>query len=143
TVEPGVDAIPAHLARSDVSGGHGLKMRIGGAQPTQNAFLMDGQDVSDYSGQTPGSVAMTNLGIDAIREFTITTNNYSTEYGLVAGGVMNVVTKSGTNTFHGSVFEYLRNSAFDAKNYFDPGSNPIPPFKRNQFGGILGGPIKK
>src|SRR5213593_3892488 len=143
TLQPGVYAIPEHLSRNDVSGGHGLKMSIGGAQPTQNSFLMDGQDVSDYSGQTPGSVAMTNLGIDAIREFTITTNNYSTEYGLVAGGVMNVVTNSGTNAFHGSGFEFLRNSALDAKNYFDLANRPIPAFKRNQFGGVVGGPIKK
>ena len=143
TLQPGVYAIPEHLSRNDVSGGHGLKMSIGGAQPTQNSFLMDGQDVSDYSGQTPGSVAMTNLGIDAIREFTITTNNYSTEYGLVTGGVMNVVTNSGTNALHGSGFEFLRNSALDAKNYFDPASQKIPAFKRNQFGGVIGGPIKK
>src|SRR5438132_3057996 len=140
---PGVIPIIEHLSRNDVSGGHGLKMSIGGAQSTQNSFLMDGQDVSDYSGQTPGSVAMTNLGIDSIREFTITTNNYSTEYGLVTGGVMNVVTNSGTNAFHGSGFEFLRNSALDAKNYFDPASQKIPAFKRNQFGGVVGGPIKK
>ena len=143
TLQPGVIPVLADLSRNDVSGGHGLKMSIGGAQSTQNSFLMDGQDVSDYSGQTPGSVAGTNLGIDAIREFTITTNNYSSEYGLVAGGVMNVVTNSGTNALHGSGFEFLRNSVFDAKNYFDPASQKIPGFKRNQFGGTLGGPIKK
>ncbi len=140
---PGVIPIIEHLSRNDVSGGHGLKMSIGGAQSTQNSFLMDGQDVTDYSGQTPGSVAGTNLGIDAIREFTITTNNYSSEYGLVAGGVMNVVTNSGTNAYHGSGFEFLRNSALDAKNYFDPANQKIPAFKRNQFGGVIGGPIKK
>src|SRR5438445_13484674 len=140
---PGVIPIIEHLSRNDVSGGHGLKMSIGGAQSTQNSFLMDGQDVTDYSGQTPGSVAGTHLGSDAIREFTITTNNYSTEYGLVSGGVMNVVTNSGTNAIHGSGFEFLRNSALDAKNYFDPANRPIPAFKRNQFGGVVGGPIKK
>jgi hypothetical protein len=143
TLQPGVIPILADLSRNDVSGGHGLKMSIGGAQSTQNSFLMDGQDVTDYSGQTPGSVAGTNLGIDAIREFTITTNNYSSEYGLVAGGVMNVVTNSGTNAFHGSGFEFLRNSVLDAKNYFDPANQKIPGFKRNQFGGVIGGPIKK
>jgi len=143
TLQPGVIPILSDLSRNDVSGGHGLKMSIGGAQSTQNSFLMDGQDVTDYSGQTPGSVAGTNLGIDAIREFTITTNNYSTEYGLVSGGVMNVVTNSGTNAIHGSGFEFLRNSALDAKNYFDPANRPIPAFKRNQFGGVVGGPIKK
>jgi len=143
TLQPGVIPIIGSLTRTDISAGHGIKMSIGGAQSNQNSFLLDGQDVSDYAGQTPGSAAGTSLGIDAVREFTITANNYSTEYGLVAGGVMNVVTKSGVNMFHGSAFEYLRNSAFDAKNYFDPASNPIPPFKRNQFGGIVGGAIKK
>jgi hypothetical protein len=143
TLQPGVIPLLGDLTRTDVSAGHGLKMSIGGAQSTQNSFLMDGQDVSDYAGQTPGSTAGTNLGIDAVREFTITTNNYSTEYGLVAGGVMNVVTNSGTNTWHGSAFEFLRNSALDAKNYFDPANQPIPAFKRNQFGGSLGGPIRK
>jgi len=143
TLQPGVIPIVGNLTRTDISAGHGIKMSIGGAQSNQNSFLLDGQDASDYAGQTPGSAAGTNLGIDAVREFTITANNYSTEYGLVAGGVMNVVTKSGTNTFHGSAFEYLRNSVFDAKNYFDPAANSIPSFKRNQFGGIIGGPIKK
>src|SRR3989441_5348597 len=143
TLQPGVIPILGDLTRTDISAGHGLKMSIGGAQSTQNSFLMDGQDVSDYAGQTPGSAAGTSLGIDAVREFTITTNNYSTEYGLVAGGVMNVVTNSGTNTLHGSGFEFLRNSALDAKNYFDPASQKIPAFKRNQFGGVIGGPIKK
>src|SRR2546426_1070451 len=143
TLQPGVIPILGDLTRTDISAGHGLKMSIGGAQSTQNSFLMDGQDVSDYAGQTPGSAAGTNLGIDAVREFTITTNNYSTEYGLVAGGVMNVVTNSGTNTLHGSGFEFLRNSALDAKNYFDQANKPIPAFKRNQFGGVLGGPIRK
>src|SRR5438034_1848381 len=143
TLQPGVIPILGYLTRTDISAGHGLKMSIGGAQSTQNSFLMDGQDVSDYAGQTPGSAAGTNLGIDAVREFTITTNNYSTEYGLVTGGVMNVVTNSGTNALHGSGFEFLRNSALDAKNYCDPASQKIPAFKRNQFGGVIGGPIKK
>jgi Carboxypeptidase regulatory-like domain len=143
TLQPGVIPLLTNLSRNDVSGGEGLKLMIGGAQPTQNSYLMDGQDVSDYAGQTPGSVAGTNLGIDAIREFTISTNNYSSEFGLVAGGVMNVVTNSGTNALHGSAFEFLRNSALDAKNYFDPATQKIPAFKRNQFGAVLGGPIKK
>src|SRR5436309_4603218 len=107
TLQPGVIPILGDLTRTDISAGHGLKMSIAGAQSTQNSFLMDGQDVSDYAAQTPGSAAGTNLGIDAVREFTITTNNYSTEYGLVAGGVMNVVTNSGTNTWHGLGFEFL------------------------------------
>src|SRR5271154_2351349 len=118
-------------------------MSISGAQTNQNVFLLDGQSVSDATGQTPGSAAGTNLGIDAIQEFNVITTNYSAEFGLNVGAVINVVTRSGTNNFHGSAFEFLRNSALDAKNYFDLLSAPIPAFKRNQFGGTVGGPIIK
>ena len=69
------------------------------------------------------------------------TSNYSAEYGKTSGGVMNAITKSGTNNFHGTAYEFLRNSAFDARNFFDVG--PTPPFKRNQFGASVGGPIRK
>src|SRR5262249_28182715 len=90
---------------------------------------------------TPGSAAGVSLGIDALREFEILTNNFPARYGRKSGGVINAVTKSGTNQFHGTAFEFLRNSHLDARNFFDRAS--IPPFKRNQFGGALGGPIRK
>ena len=82
-----------------------------------------------------------NLGVDAIQEFSVLTSNYSTEYGRTSGGVVNAITRSGTNQFHGSVYEFLRNSALDARNFFDQAV--IPPFKRNQFGGLAGGPSIK
>src|SRR3989449_2903774 len=82
------------------------------------------------------------LGVDAVREFNVLPHSYGAEYGKRAGGQISVVTSSGTNQLHGSVFEYLRNSALDARNFFDQGGG-APPFKRNQFGASLGGPIIK
>jgi hypothetical protein len=104
--------------------------------------MLDGTDINDQGNSTPGGASGNNLGIDTIREFKILTNTYSAEYGRGSGAVISTVTKSGTNELHGSLFEYLRNSAMDARDFFDTGSNP-PPFKRNQFGGTFGGPIKK
>jgi hypothetical protein len=140
-LQPGV--VGEGLVRQDASTGKGSAMSISGAQTNQNTFLLDGQSINDASGITPGSAAGTNLGVDAIQEFNVITTNYSAEYGLNVGGVVNVVTRSGDNGFHGSGFEFLRNSALDAKNYFDLAQAPIPAFKRNQFGGTLGGPIWK
>ena len=81
------------------------------------------------------------LGIDAVREFNLLTDTYGAAYGKRSGAQVVVVTQSGTNSPHGSVFEFLRNSDLDAKNYFDQGT--IPPLRQNQFGGSLGGPVKK
>ncbi|OFW36536.1 MAG: hypothetical protein A3J28_18735, partial [Acidobacteria bacterium RIFCSPLOWO2_12_FULL_60_22] len=138
-LQPGVT--PYKLYGDNLSVGHGQGLSIAGARVDQNSFLMDGQDITDYAGRTPGSVTGSNLGVDAIREFSVLSGSYSAEYGLVSGGVMNVVTNSGTNQLHGSGFEFLRNNKLDAKNFFDPARDPIPPFKRNQFGGTVSGPI--
>lgn len=138
-LQPGVT--PYKLYGDNLSVGHGQGLSIAGARVDQNSFLMDGQDITDYAGRTPGSVTGSNLGVDAIREFSVLSGSYSAEYGLVTGGVMNVVTNSGTNQLHGSGFEFLRNNKLDAKNFFDRASDPIPPFKRNQFGGTVSGPI--
>src|SRR6202040_2589586 len=88
----------------------------------------------------PGSVIGGDLGVDAIEEFSVLTSNYSSEYGRTSGGVINAITRSGTNQFHGGAYEFLRNSALDARNFFD---GAIPPFRRNQFGADAGGPIRK
>jgi hypothetical protein len=141
TLQPGVNGV--NQDRHDASGGYGSEVSIAGGQTTQNSFLLDGQDILDSGSRTPGSAVGTNLGIDAIREFTILVDNYGVDRGLVLGGVVNVATRSGTNTLHGSGFEFIRNSAVDAKNYFDLSNAPIPAFRRNQFGGTIGGPIKK
>jgi outer membrane receptor protein involved in Fe transport len=85
-----------------------------------------------------------NLGVEAIQEFSVLTSNYSAEYGKTSGGVVNAISRSGTNQFHGSVYEFLRNSALDANNFFDNANGvPKPPFRRNQFGVSAGGPIRK
>jgi len=102
-------------------------------------FLFDGVDGNDanaiFLSLTPS--------IEAIQEFKIQTSTYSAEFGRNAGAQINLVTKAGTNDFHGSAFHFFRDESLDAKNYFDPANDPIPPFSRNQFGFVLSGPIRK
>src|ERR1700732_1973985 len=144
TLQPGVLAIQTPLA-SDTQGrgnrGFGNQITVAGGRPQQNNYRLDGVSINDYSNGGPGSVMGGNLGVDAIQEFSVLTSNYSAEYGRNSGGGVNAITRSGTNQFHGSVYEFLRNSALDARNFFDQAV--IPPFKRNQFGGSAGGPIIK
>src|SRR3989449_8819509 len=140
-LQTGVNA--AYAAGSDVVGGRTPKITVNGARPEHNNFLLDGTDINNVYNKTPGSVGGVLLGVDAVLEFQVLTNAYSAEFGRSAGGVINAVTRSGTNAFHGSMFEFHRNSALDAKNFFDRASDPIPPFRRNQFGGVIGGPIRK
>jgi hypothetical protein len=122
--------------------GTGKRFSVGGQRPDANLFLMDGADVNDQANGTPGGASGTNLGVDSILEFKIFTNSYKAEYGHSMGSVTTAVTRSGTNQYHGTAFEYIRNHVLDAKNFFDVGNDP-PPFIRNQFGGVFGGPIKK
>lgn len=123
------------------SGTGAVKMSINGGRINFNNFLLDGTSVNEVQNTTPGSVAGGFTGVDAIQEFQLLTNNYSAEYGGAGGGIINVVSKSGTNQVHGTAFEFIRNSALDARNFFD--LRDVPPFKRNQFGGSVGGPIVK
>jgi hypothetical protein len=145
TLQPGVDNVqtqPSFTTGADRGNrGFGQQLTISGARPQQNNYRLDGISLNDYANGGPGSVLGGSLGVDAIQEFSVITSNYSAEYGKTAGGVVNAVTRSGTNRFHGSAYEFLRNNVFDARNYFDVGK--IPPFKRNQFGGAIGGPIIK
>src|SRR3989454_7450938 len=140
-LQTGVNA--ALAAGNDVVGGRTPKISINGARPEQNNFLLDGTDINNVYNKTPGSSAGVLLGVDSVLEFQVLTNAYSAEFGRSAGGVINAVTRSGENSVHGSAFEFLRNSALDAKDFFDPHNQPIPPFKRNQFGATLGGPITR
>jgi hypothetical protein len=146
-LQPGVDAIqsqPSFAGGGDRGNrGFGSEVTISGVRPQYNNYRLDGISLNDYSNGAPGSVLGGNLGVDAIQEFSVVTSNYSAEYGKTAGGVINAITRSGTNSFHGDVYEFLRNSALDAKNFFDSKTNPIPPFRRNQFGGSAGAPIRK
>ena len=111
--------------------------------PQENLFLLNGIEFTGASviNNTPGGASGELLGVDAVREFNVVTDTYGAEYGKRPGGQVSIVTASGTNQLHGSVYEFLRNSALDARNFFDQGT--IPQFQRNVFGGALGGPLKK
>jgi hypothetical protein len=121
----------------------GNTFSVSGRRPLDNLFLLNGVEYTGSSqlSVTPGGVSGDLLGIDAVREFNVLTETYSAEFGKRAGAQVTVVTQSGTNLLHGSLFEFLRNSALDTRNTFDQSS--VPPFRRNQFGGALGGPVKK
>jgi hypothetical protein len=142
--EPGVHFVqdqPPISAPDRVKRGLGLQLTISGGRPQQNNYLLDGVNINDYANAGPGSVLEGNLGTDAVAEFSVLTANYTAEYGRTSGGVISAITKSGTNHFHGAAYEYVRNSALDARNFFD--SATIPPLSRNQFGASVGGPLQK
>src|SRR5215813_1363647 len=128
----------------------GNTFSVAGRRPLENIFLLNGVEYAGSSqlANTPGGVSGYLLGIDGVREFNVLSGTYSAEYGKRAGAQVTAVTQSGSNQFHGSVFEFLRNSALDARNIFDLSSTPgvesqAAPFRRNQFGASGGGPIKK
>ncbi|MGH9338973.1 MAG: TonB-dependent receptor domain-containing protein [Acidobacteriota bacterium] len=125
-------------------GGRAGGFSTGGQRTTQNNYILDGVDNNSVELATAGRRAeMVKPSIDAIQEFKVQTNAYSAEFGHGTGGVINVTTKSGSNGFHGTVYEFHRNDVLDAKNFFDPADEDKPPFKRNQFGFSFGGPIIK
>ena len=141
TLNPG--AINYGLKSPQTSTSNGNTFSVAGRRPLDNLFLLNGIEYTGSSqlAVTPGGVSGELLGIDAVREFNVLTDTYGAAYGKRAGAQVSVVTQSGGNAVHGSVFEFLRNSKLDARNFFD--QNTVPPFRRNQFGGALGGPIKK
>lgn len=116
---------------------------ISGHRPQDNLFLLNGVEFTGASNinNTPGGASGQLLGVEAVREFNVVSDTYGAEFGKRPGGQVSIVTSSGSNQLHGSAYEFLRNSSFDARNYFDQAS--IPPFQRNQFGASLGGPIRK
>ena len=125
-------------ARDERTGGFSAN----GVRPYQNNYLLDGIDNNSLSEDLTNEASfVVGPSPDAIAEFKVQTNSMSAEFGRSGGAVMNVTIKSGTNQFHGSVFEFLRNSKLDAKNFFDPPTGPTPPFKQNQFGAAVGGPL--
>jgi len=138
-LQPGISTISGGSGAG--RDGSGVKMTISGARPTENNFRLDGVSVNDNSNSTPGSILGTNMGVEAVREFSVVSSNYSAEYGRATGGVINAVTKSGTNDLHGTLFYFGRNSAADARNFFDPSTKPS--FRRHQFGASVGGPLIK
>ncbi len=137
-------AVLAEAGSSSTSKGFGKKLSISGTRYNTNLFLLDGTDINDAEGSA-GSAAETLAGVETVREFRVITNAYDAEYGRHSGGVISAITKSGTNDFHGSLFEFLRNDKLDAAKWEDNAFNGgvKAAFKRNQFGGSLGGPVIK
>jgi hypothetical protein len=121
----------------------GNMFAIAGRRPQENLFLLNGIEYTGASviNNTPGGTSGQLLGVDAVREFNVVTDSYGAEYGKRPGGQISIVTASGTNALHGTLYDFLRNSVLDARNFFDQGN--IPEFQRNNFGGMLGGPVKK
>lgn len=135
-----ISAGVAPPARSEFGNMQGIS--VGGSQATQVNFLIDGIDNNNQSIASQGDQKEAiKPQIDAVAEFKVVTNAFSAEYGRSMGGVVTLTTKSGTNQFHGTVFEFLRNERMDAKNYFTPPGRAKPPFKRNQYGFAAGGPV--
>ena len=120
----------------------GNNFAVSGNRPQQNIFLLNGVEFTGAAenNMQPGGTSQELLGVEAVREFNVLRDSYGAEFGKRPGGQVTIVTQSGTNQLHGTVYEFLRNHAFDAPNYFDQGS--APPFERNQFGAALGGPIR-
>ena len=138
-LEPGATAPVS--ARTGLAQGLGSQISISGSRPNQNAYQIDGVWVNDATDAMPSSAAGLVLGLETVREIHLVTNPFSADYGRTAGGLFKAVSQSGTNQFHGAVYEYFRNSSLDAKNYFDPAGESIPPLRRNQYGGVLHGPV--
>src|SRR5216683_3480316 len=145
-LNPGVAGSPDQITDSPGSFG---EFSMNGARGRSNNFLLDGTDMNDGYRNNPAineagvfATPATILPIDAVVEMNVL-SNFEPEYGRNGGAIVKIVTKSGTNGLHGSLFEYFRNNALDARNYFDPTSAPKAPFHNNQFGGSLGGPIVK
>ena len=143
TLEPGVNAISTQNptnggASSRGNRGFGSQLSISGSRPSMNNYFLDGIGQNDYVNSSPGSALGLSLGVDAIQEFSVITASYNAGYGNTSGGVLNAITRSGTKRFHGSAYDFLRNDKFDAENYTDTAKFP---FRRNQFGGTVDGPI--
>src|SRR5712691_10017576 len=145
-LNPGVAGSPDQITDSPGSFG---EFSMNGARGRSNNYLLDGTDMNDGYRNDPainqGGVFATPsaiLPIDAVSDMAVL-SNFQPEYGRNGGAVVNIVTKSGTNQVHGSVFEYFRNNALDARNFFNTSDHPKAPFHNNQFGGAVGGPIVK
>src|ERR1700756_4072434 len=145
TLEPGVLSVPNQATTSFNANkgnrGFGNQLSDSGHRPNENSYRLNGLTINDYSNAAPGGATGLNLGVDSVQEFSVITTGYTAEYGRTSGAVINAITKSGTNQFHGTGFFFDRDSVFDARNYFD--GPKIAPFRRIQFGGSGGGPIIK
>src|SRR3989475_5393549 len=136
----------SNATSNTLDGGAWNMFSVAGKRPETNRYTINGVDWvgGSATGQfiTPNGASRQLLGVEGVREFNVLSDTYGAEYGKRAGGQITIVTSSGTNQLHGRAFEFFRNSALDARNFFDD-TIGTPPFKRNQFGGALGGPLKK
>ena len=138
---PGVAPTPSS-APSLLSSGKAGQVSIAGMRPSWTSLLIDGMDANDpVFGYSPAGASGLFLGLNELTEVRVLTQTFNAEYGRSGGGVIETVTKSGSNHFHGSLFELHRDASLDAKNYFDLANAPIPAFVRNQFGAGIGGPL--
>ena len=160
-MQPGISQTTVLPILTQTSGMQtGVTMSVNGAGPHSNNVFLDGANEINFWGLNGSSILDTTLGVDGVQEYKVVTILPDAEYGLLMGGQTVIVSKSGTNSWHGDAFDYLRNSTMDARNYFDAldtlnfngfGTNKsfdypnkrLPPFHRNNFGGSIGGPIKK
>jgi hypothetical protein len=136
-LQPGVTGF--NEKDSNASSNRGTKFNVNGMGFRSNSYLLDGANMRGYAGTATVSAAETTLGVETIQEFRVVTNAYGADYGRAMGGVVSLISKSGTNSLHGSGFEFFRDSSMDARNYFDRAEPPD--FQRNQFGASIGGPI--
>ncbi len=145
TLNPSTANTTSYRSSTSTGAGQGYNFVVSGNREDFNLFLLNGIEYTGVSTAdvSPGGVSGQLLGVDAVREFNVLENTYGAEYGKRPGGQISVVTQSGTNSFHGTVFEFLRNSGLDAHNFFDQPGTAKPHFERNQFGGAAGGPIVK
>src|SRR5262249_18734339 len=129
------------LAPGAINAGGGTErdIRFNGHSRDDNNFTFDGIDASGIQEQPQKAEARLQIPLESISEFRVSTAMYTAQSGATAGGQVNVVSRTGTNQFHGSAFEYLRNNVFDSRSPFD--GSTIPPFHMNQFGASVGGPI--
>lgn len=138
-LQPGV-APPLRNIRAmtvgNTPGGVDVTFHVNGLRQSSNNFLLDGADNNEVILGTAGVVPVP----DALQEFRILTNMYSAEFGRGGGSIVNIITRSGTNSFRGSIYEFLRNDVLDARNFFVP---DVPKLRRNQFGGVVGGPVRR
>lgn len=137
-LSPGVVRPPGGT-RGDAMQQAGNLVNVLGQRSGHNLYLLDGTSVTDEHFNN----LVISPSVDSVEEFNIQKTSYAPEFGGKSGAVINVITKSGTNRFSGTLLEFVRNDALDAKNFFDAANAPIPPFHQNQFGGSLGGPIKR
>lgn len=139
TLQAGISDSSSSSSSRGIGGG---SLSVAGGRTFTNTFLLDGTNIMNTMNQAPRSAAGVQLGSDTVLEVQVFSSFYGAEYGRNSGGMFNAITRSGSDEFHGTVFEFLRNSKLDARNFFDRDSEP-PPFKRNQFGFTLSGPLRQ